>query len=333
MSVFILILGLMSLTAGVIYMIVRGFNKSLYDNKMSNKPIIALMILGIVLITISQAFVIIPTGYTGVKTTFGQVSEDIARPGFNAKIPFVMSIEKVNNKQQDITLAGAGDILYAEAKGKIPVMAANLTVTYKINPQKSSWIYANVTDYKGGLITSSLVSSAFKAASVTLGVEEVTVRSIIEPLTTTNLQALLDEKYGKETVILTRVVIGNMDFEESYNNAINEKNKAQQEYERAQTQNKQAFEKAENEAAIRILEAESKANADTARILIEAEAHKTAAVIKAETTRINSEAEAVRYAIISGAITDELLKKWEADARIAHGWVTVKSDAVITDVK
>lgn len=331
MNNLLFVLGLGLLIGSIIYGIVRAYYKSEHNEELTKKPFAPLIFFGIVLFLLSQSFVIIPTGYTGVKTTFGQVSDDIARPGFNGKIPFIVSIAKVNNKQQDITFSKEKDTLYGEAKGKVPVIATNLTVTYNINSGKSAWIYANVTNYKDGLVDFTLLSSAFKSASVSLGVEEVTVRSIIEPLTTQYLQELLDEKYGKETVILTRVVIGNIDFEESYNNAINEKNKAVQEYEQAQTRNLQALEKAENEAAIRILEAESKATAEASRILIQANADKDAAIIKAETMKINTTAEALRYIELSKAITPELLSKWEADARIKHGWVTVQGNAVIAD--
>ena len=61
-------------------------------------PILSFVCVGIILV--ASAFTIVPTGYTGVRTTFGQVSQKIVPNGFNMKIPFVQSIELVNNKQQ-----------------------------------------------------------------------------------------------------------------------------------------------------------------------------------------------------------------------------------------
>lgn len=52
-----------------------------------------------------MSFVIIPSGYTGVKTTFGQIAEETLPNGFNWKTPFIESIEIVNNKQQDAGFA------------------------------------------------------------------------------------------------------------------------------------------------------------------------------------------------------------------------------------
>ena len=56
----------------------------------------------IVLVLAVCSFHIIPTGYTGVKTSFGQIQKTTIQSGkLNFCIPFVQSIHKVNNKQQD----------------------------------------------------------------------------------------------------------------------------------------------------------------------------------------------------------------------------------------
>lgn len=56
-----------------------------------------------ILISILAIFLVITfflswTGYTGVRSTFGQISEDAAYSGFNWKIPYVQNIIPVNNK-------------------------------------------------------------------------------------------------------------------------------------------------------------------------------------------------------------------------------------------
>lgn len=57
---------------------------------------------GVGLLLFSISFTIIPTGYTGVRVTFGQINDQVAKNGFNWKLPIVESIKKVNNKQQDV---------------------------------------------------------------------------------------------------------------------------------------------------------------------------------------------------------------------------------------
>ena len=66
------------------------------------KRILIIPALIILLILCMCSVHIIPTGYTGVKTSFGQIQEEAVRSGsVNFTIPFVESIHKVNNKQQD----------------------------------------------------------------------------------------------------------------------------------------------------------------------------------------------------------------------------------------
>lgn len=168
---------------------------------------------------------IIPTGYTGVKTSFGQVQETEIKSGqLNFTIPFVQSIAKVNNKQQDKKIESQ---IWGETNDKTPIYAADLTVTYQIQPEKSVWIYTNVTDIKN-LVSDALVASAVKSAMGELSPQDVTNRTKIEPLVQTKLAESLNQKYGEDVVFVNKVVINNMDFEDAYNTAIQEKSIAQQ---------------------------------------------------------------------------------------------------------
>ena len=65
--------------------------------------------------------------------------------GFIVKIPYVQSIKRVNNKQQEVSYT---DQIWGESSERTVVYAAGVTVTYRINPDYSAWIYANVSDYK-----------------------------------------------------------------------------------------------------------------------------------------------------------------------------------------
>ena len=90
----------------------------------------------IVLVLAVCSFHIIPTGYTGVKTSFGQIQKTTIQSGkLNFCIPFVKSIHKVNNKQQDKHLEAQ---VRGEASDKTPVYAADVIVTYQVLPEKSA---------------------------------------------------------------------------------------------------------------------------------------------------------------------------------------------------
>ncbi len=89
------------------------------------------------------SFEIVPTGYTGVRTTFGQISNQIVPQGFNLKIPFAQNIKLVNNKQQDTVIKSQ---IWGESFEKTPVYVSEVTVTYQIVSKRSAWIFANVTN-------------------------------------------------------------------------------------------------------------------------------------------------------------------------------------------
>lgn len=285
-----------------------------FSEKITYKKAAILCIVSVLLFVSASSFKIIKTGYTGVRTTFGQVDLAVLQNGLNFKLPFVQHINVVNNKQQDKEFKGE---IWGEASDKTAVFAKDVIVTYQINPTKSSYIYANVNNYKDNLIPQTLVNSAVKSAMVQLSSDQVTNRNKIEALTKTTLEKAIVEKYGSDAVVVLKVTIDNMDFEESYNKAISEKQIARQEAE------KQAI---ENQKAVDL----AKANQEKATI--EAETKKIAAQADADAMVITAEAEADAYRIKSAEITDNLLKKWELDARKEHGWVTIQGvNTVVTD--
>lgn len=284
-----------------------------FPKKMTKKKAVALFVVAILLITASSSFTIIKTGYTGVRTTFGQIDSAVLQNGLNFKIPFVQSIKTVNNKQQDKEFKGE---IWGEASDKTVVFATDVIVTYQINPTKSAYIYANVSNYKENLIPQTLVNSAVKSAMVQLPSDQVTNRNKIEALAKTTLEKAIVEKYGSDAVIILKVTIDNMDFEESYNKAIADKQIARQNAE------KQAI---ENQKAVDL----AKANQEKATI--EAETKKITAQADADAMIISAEAEAEAYRIKSAEITENLLRKWELDARKEHGWVTIQgANAIVT---
>lgn len=225
----------------------------------------------IVLVTILSTFTIVPTGYTGVKATFGQINEKPVAPGITFKAPFVQTIKKVNNKQQDLLFS---EKIWAETSARTTIFFENITITFQISAEKSAWLVANVTNYEDNILTQAVVASAIKTASKELSDIDATNRGKIEPLAQEKLQTILNGKYGKDTIVINRVTISNIDFEETYNQAIAAKQNAQLAYEKAVIENKQAIEKAEADAEIKKKNAEGEAEAKKIKANAEAEANK-----------------------------------------------------------
>lgn len=269
MTIFLSVLGIVLIVGAI----ALGYMKHIGDEDVPQSPVWpAIMVaVALVLILLGSAVVIIPTGYTGVRTTFGQISEDTVPNGFNWKVPFVQSIQKVNNKQQDVNFE---DQVWGETVNRTTLYYQDITVTYQINPEKSAWIFANIKEYKSSLVTPELVSSAVKSSSKTLPDTDATNRAIIEPLVKESLQKSLDEKHGERTVVINKVVVGDVEFEASYNAAVASKQKAQLEAEQQAIENKRAVDKAEADAKVKRTNAQASADAALIKAKAEAEANK-----------------------------------------------------------
>lgn len=298
LHIFIGVIGAVLITAGIVFAFVKSLGKKALAS--------VFLIIGAVVLVGAMSFSIVPTGYTGVRTTFGQISENTVPQGFNLKVPLVQNIKLVNNKQQDVKISSQ---IWGETAEKTPVYASDIVVTYQISNNASAWIFRNISD-TNNLISDSLVASAAKSAMVEMKASEVTNRTKIEPMVKEKLISSINEKYGEDRISILKVVVNQMDFEEDYNKAIAEKSIAQQ------TKEKQAI---ENETAV------AKAEADKQVAITNAQA-------KADATRIAAEAEAEANEKIKNSLNDQIIKSKfyeKCDGKLPEA---MGSDTVITKI-
>lgn len=220
-------------------------------------------------------------------------------------------LNKVNNKQQEMNFE---EQVWGETSERTVVFMSDVTVTYRINPEYSAWLYTNVSDYQQNALPQTLVASALKASMVSLKSDEVTNRAKIEPLCVENLQDAIDEKYGGEQVItIVNVNINNMDFEDSYNQAIAEKQVVQMEYEKKQIENQTAINAANAEAEQKKIAAQAEAD----RQIIAAQAEDDAILAVAQ-----AQAEANRElanSVTENLIEYEKIEKWDGKLPTVSG--------------
>lgn len=232
---------------------------------MTKKIILIAILMSVIILCVLNIY-IIPTGYTGVKIKLGQIQSEPVKSGkINFTIPFCENIVRINNKQQTMEIK---DKIWGETADKTPVYASDIHITYRIVPEYSTWLYANVDNLSKDLISNQLVASAIKSTMVLLKPEDVTNRNYIEPEVEKNLFKYICDKYGFGVIEINKVIIGDMDFEEEYNNAIQARSIATQEQTRIQIENETKINKAEAEKRVIVLQAEAEAE----KIKIEAEA-------------------------------------------------------------
>ena len=245
----------------------------------------------------------VPTGHTGILTTFGRVEDKNLPEGMNFHAPW-QSITTMTNKEQIFTeqnLCFSADL---------QEVAYTYTVKYSLLPSSAPTIYKTVgTDYFNILIKPQ-VNNAIKAEFGLVEAENMTELR-------TQLQAQINEtvstfatKYGIEV----SVVIDDFDFSDAYTNAIEAKQVAEQEALRDKTQQQMETERsrqqaertkiqAENDAAIR----EINANADAEAARIKAQADFEVAQLEADAIAYKGEKEAEATKALAEAITDEVV--------------------------
>ncbi len=273
--------------------------KSPMPEKTKKKIGILAGVIIVLLILIFTAITIVPTNYTGVRVKFGQVSSENVQSGIAFNIPFIEQIKLVNNRQQDIDIQGA---ISAETEERTEIFYDNISVTYRIESARSSWVVANVTNYEYGLINGNIVSSAIKAKAKSYDSTNATSRATIEPAFAESLQKYVDEKYGPDTVTIIKLTVGNADFDASYNEAIAKKQTAQINYQTQQIENQRQIELADTNAAV--TKTNAKAEADANVIIAQGEA----------------DANAIRQASLSPIIIRyEIIKKWDGKLPLYQG--------------
>ena len=251
------------------------------------------VIIGCVLVFLIVAvncFTIVEAGHTGVVVTLGKVNEGVLQEGLHLKAPFVQQIIKIDNRIVKLEVD-------TEAFSKdLQTVETTLAINYRVDTSKSYSIYKNIGANYEEVLVIPAVNEVLKAITAKYTAEEsVTNRSLISD----GLIEGLNEKLNNIGLYVTDVNIINFDFSEAFITAIEEKQVAQQQLLKAET---------EKETAITNAEAE------------------------AETTRIKAEAEAEANNKIKASLNDDIIRskfydKWDGKLPDAMG-----SDTVITSI-
>ncbi len=234
-------------------------NKKVEENNMVKK-IISGMCAGIAaLILIFGGTTIVPAGSTGVAVTFGKVSSDTMSEGLHIKMPFITKVVDVTNKIQ--LLEANADAVSRD----LQAVSSTIAVNYKLSADFSASMYKNVgMDYENILIAPALQESMKSICSAYTAEQLITQRDLVA----SNVKDQLNEKLNDYGVYIEKFSIVNFDFSAEYNQAIEEKQVAEQQKLKAETDKEKTIIEAEAAAEQKRIAAQAKADAE----LIEAEA-------------------------------------------------------------
>ena len=205
------------------------------------------------LIIILNCFVVVDAGHTGVVVTMGSVNEGVLQEGIHAKLPFIQNVVKIDNRIQKLEVN-------TEAFSKdLQSVDTVLAINYRVDTAKSYSIYKNIgADYESVLVTPA-VNEVLKAITSQYTAEQsVTNRTLISD----GLVKGLNEKLNDLGLYVTDVNIIDFDFSDAFITAIEEKQIAQQQLLKAETEKQTAITNAQAAAEAAKIKAAGDAEAN-----------------------------------------------------------------------
>ncbi len=228
----------------------------------------------------------VPTGYTGIVTTFGRVEDRTMEAGLHLKTPFQRIINMDNREQKTsfITEAFSSDIQQVDITGSI---------NYAINKSTAMTLFREVgTDYFEKLVSPRMLE-------ITKGVfSKYTAENLVAYRQTLSqeIRDLLSEELTSYGIHVVSINIENIDFTDAFTNAVEAKQVAAQK--KLQAEIEEAQKTMETQQAAERQRINAEAEATVAKINADADAY---------ATKIRSEAEAEANKRIAESLTQDLI--------------------------
>jgi len=262
----LLILAILILIAGIIGG--ATINRDEYPGFKVATPLIGTVI-AIVLVILSCVSYV-PTGYTGIVTTFGKVHENTLDAGINFHAPWD-NVIKMDNREQRITFQ-----LEAFSKD-IQQVAVQGSINYNIDKTTAMNLYRDI-----GVEYATILISPRIQEDVKIIIAKYTAENLIE-----NRQAMSDSIYEllkneltNKGINIISLAVENIDFTDAFESAVEAKQVATQEKQKAKTQQEQQTMEEEQKAERARIAAQ--AQADVQKIEADAEAYAIRAKADAE---------------------------------------------------
>lgn len=236
----------------------------------------------------------VPTGYTGIVTTFGRVEDYTFAPGLHWKSPF-QHVVKMDNRTQKVAetmQAFSADIQQVDL---------SISINYSIDQMTAQNLYRTVGEkYYDTIIYPRLLEDTKAVFSKYTAEDLINNREVLSQEITNLVSKDLDGK----GIVISAISVQDIDFTDAFTNAVEAKQVAAQNKLTAETQQAQLTMQAEQEAARQVI----KAQADAEQAKIAAEADLEVTKIQADAAEYAGLKEAAKNKAISEWLTPELLK-------------------------
>jgi len=228
----------------------------------------------------------VDAGYIGVLTNFGAPSQDTLEPGLHWRTPFISNITEI-----DVTPNTATTTESAATHDQQNVSTA-IAVTFQVNPADAVYIYQNYRDIPSlqNTIIAPIVSNDVKAIVSDYDAQELITRR--DQLASEIKQKISDDLKVYD-VIVDGVNITNFNFSDAYEQAIENKQIAQQNALEEQYKLQQVQVSAQQQ----VVQADAQADAAVA-----------IAQGQAKATILQAQADAQAYTLKQKSLTPELIE-------------------------
>lgn len=280
---FIFIIGILLLIGSIVALAIK--TEAEYKTVVRVSGVVA-FILALVLVGFSCVSYV-PTGYTGIVTTFGKVHNETLDAGINFHAPWdnVITMDNREQKMPFELQAFSADIQEVAIKG---------SVNLNIDKKTAMNLYREVgTNYLKILATPRILEDVKTVFSHYTAENLIAQRNTLS----TSITELLKNDLGNKGLNIISVAIEDIDFSDAYTNSVEAKQVATQEKQRAQTQQEQKTMEAQQAAERKKIEANAAA-----------EVQKIEADAAAYAVKVQAEAQAEANSKLSNSITEELIK-------------------------
>ena len=220
-----------------------------------------------VIIIIIGCFKTVPTGSTGIVTTFGRIENITLDAGIHFMSPWKRVITMDNRTQKQ-------SIEMQCFSSDIQEVSVTYTVNYQINKANAQEIYRTIgTEYFDKIVMPKALE-AVKAVFAKYTAEAlIASRSNLSK----EIEGVLVDDLASQNIQITATSIENIDFTDAFTNAVEAKQVAEQNKLKAQTEQAQATLEAQAAAERQVIQAQADADASILAAQADAEVAKIAA--------------------------------------------------------
>lgn len=254
-------------------------NKKARAGIIAGVVVVALLALGI------SATTVVPAGHSGVVVTMGRVQKTALDEGLHFKLPFVQQIILMNNKIQKAEVASNS------VSKDLQTVSSSVAINFHITKDAASDIYQNIGEQYADTVLQPAIQESVKAVTAQYTAEEmITKRSAVGD----EIGQALSDKVSEYGILIDKFNIINFDFSEEFNAAIEQKQVAEQNKLRAETEKEQQIIEAEAAAKQKVIAAEAEAEATLKKAEAEAAAN-----------------EKINASLSDGVLRYQQIEKWD----------------------